>query len=253
MSSTKLRDRVALVTGASSGIGRAVALRLASLGCRVVITARRGERLEALAREIRAEHPKALVSALPCDLRDADAIESLFDRIRREWGGVDIMINNAGLGRHAPLCSGATEKWREMLEVNVLALCVCTREAITDMKARGDRGHVLHIASMASHRVPSGSGVYSATKYAVRSLTEGLRLELREAHSKIRVSAISPGFVETEFAEVYHGRSEAAQEAYGRFEVLQPEDVADAVAYVISAPEHVQVHDMLIRPTQQPS
>jgi NADP-dependent 3-hydroxy acid dehydrogenase YdfG len=190
---------------------------------------------------------------VPCDLRDTAAIESLFDRVRNEWGGVDILINNAGLGRRAPLSSGSTEKWREMLEVNVLALCVCTREAVTDMRARGDRGHVVHIASMASHRVPAGSGVYSATKYAVRSLTEGLRLELREAESKIRVSAISPGFVETEFAEVYHGRPEAAQETYGRFTVLQPEDVADAVAYVVSAPEHVQVHDMLIRPTEQPS
>ena len=251
--SKSLRGRNALITGASSGIGRAVALRLARLGCRVAISARRAERLEELATEMRAEHPEAEVECMPCDLRDTSAIESLFDGLRSRWGGVDLLINNAGLGRRAPLCSGATDKWREMLEVNVLALCVCTREAVSDMQRRGDEGHIVHIASMASHRVPLNSGVYSATKYAVRSLTEGLRLELREAKSQIRVSAISPGFVETEFAEVYHGRPEAARETYGRFPVLQPEDIADAVAYVLTAPQHVQVHDMLIRPTQQPS
>jgi NADP-dependent 3-hydroxy acid dehydrogenase YdfG len=251
--SKELSSQVALITGASSGIGRAVALRLASLGCKVAITARREERLEELAAQIAAEYPSTDLLALPCDLRDPRAIEHLFARIRESWGGVDLMINNAGLGRRSPLCSGSTEHWREMLEVNVLALCICTREAVQDMKARGDRGHVVHIASMASHRVPPNSGVYSASKYAVRSLTEGLRLELREAQSDIRVSAISPGFVETEFAEVYHGRPDAARETYGRFNVLQPEDIAEAVAYVLCAPAHVQVHDMLIRPTQQPS
>lgn len=245
--------RVALVTGASSGIGHAVARRLAGLGYELAILARRAERLVELSSVILAEHPETKVLVLPCDLRDTNAIVRSFERIRERFGGVDLLINNAGLGRRSPLSSGSTEHWREMLEVNVLALCICTREAVQDMKRRGDQGHVVHIASMASHRVPLNSGVYSATKYAVRSLTEGLRLELREADSSIRVSAISPGFVETQFAEIYNGRPEAAQETYGRFAVLQPEDVADAVAYVVSAPAHVQVHDMLIRPTQQVS
>jgi len=250
---TRLTDRVALVTGASSGIGRAIAMRLAKLGCKVALCARREDRLEQLAAEIAAEHPRSETLVLPCDLRQPAQIESAFDRIRQAWGGVDLLINNAGLGRRSPLCSGSTDHWREMLEVNVLALCICTREAVQDMKRRGDQGHVVHVASMASHRVPLNSGVYSATKYAVRSLTEGLRLELREAQSSIRVTAISPGFVETEFAEVYHGRPEAAQESYGRFPVLQPADIADAVVYALSADAHVQVHDILIRPTQQPS
>jgi 17beta-estradiol 17-dehydrogenase / 3beta-hydroxysteroid 3-dehydrogenase len=159
-----------LITGASSGIGRAIARRLAvELGMRVAICARRSERLIELREEILAAVPDAEVLVHPCDLRDEAAILGMFARIRTELGGVDVLINNAGLGRDAPLCSGVTEHWREMLELNVLALCICTREAVADMRARGDDGHVVHIASMASHRVPPGSGVYSATKFAVRA------------------------------------------------------------------------------------
>src|SRR5690606_13402210 len=148
--------------------------------------------------------------ARPTDLRDERAIDALFSAVRERFGGVDVLVNNAGLGRAAPPTSGATEHWREMLELNVLAPCICTREAIRDMRARGADGHVIHVSSMAAHRVPAGSGVYSATKFAVRSLTEGLRQELRELKSGIRVTAISPGFVETEFAERYHGSADAA-------------------------------------------
>jgi NADP-dependent 3-hydroxy acid dehydrogenase YdfG len=140
-----------------------------------------------------------------------------------------------------------------MLEVNVLALCVATREAVRQMRARGDDGHVIHVSSMAAHRVPPGSGVYSATKFAVRSLTEGLRAELRELESDIRVTAISPGFVETEFAEHYHKSKEAADKTYGRFKVLEAVDVAEAVRHVLAAPKHAQYHDLLMRPTRQRS
>ena len=166
---------------------------------------------------------------------------------------MDVLVNNAGLGRLAPLTSGDEELWREMLEVNVLALCICTREAVSDMRRRGDEGHVIHVSSMASHRVPGGSGVYSATKFAVRSLTEGLRLELRAAKSKIRVGAISPGFVETEFAEVYHGDAEKAKETYSQYRVLDPQDIASTVLHMLQLPKHVQIHDVLVRPTEQPS
>lgn len=240
---------VALVTGASSGIGRAVALRLAAEGLRVAACARRRERLESLAAEVGAAGGELL--PLAADLREERAIIGVFEAIRATWGGVDVLVNNAGLGHAAPLLSGSTEAWREMLEVNVLALCVCTREAVADMRARGDRGYVIHVSSMAAHRVPPGSGVYSASKFAVRSLTEGLRQELHEAGSGIRVSAISPGFVETEFAEHYHGDPAAAERTYGRYPVLRSEDVADAVAYLLSTPEHVQFHDLLVRPTRQ--
>jgi len=245
------RGRVALVTGASAGIGAATVHRLLQEGMRVVGCARRVDRVEALFHE---QDPGGECSlALPVDLRDVGQIEGLFEAVRQRWGGVDVLVNNAGLGHKAPLLSGDAELWREMLDVNVLALCVCTREAVADMRRRGDDGHVIHVSSMAGHRVPGGSGVYSATKYAVRSLTEALRLELRAAGSGIRVGALSPGFVETEFAERYHRSAELAQETYSRFKVLEASDMADAIVTMLAAPAHMQIHDLLVRPTAQPS
>jgi 17beta-estradiol 17-dehydrogenase / 3beta-hydroxysteroid 3-dehydrogenase len=250
MDLTRWRGRVAMVTGASSGIGRAVAERLAAAHMRVVICGRRRARLHELAERLGARGADVLPVAV--DLRREGDIAALWGRVRSEWGGVDVLVNNAGLGRHAPLLDGATGAWREMLEVNVLALCVCTREALHDMRRRGD-GHVVHVSSMAAHRVPLSSGVYSASKHAVRALTEGLRAELRALGSGIRVSAVSPGLVETEFASHYHGSDEKAQQAYSRYKVLEPSDVAEAVAYLLSQPKHVQVHDLLLRPTEQPN
>lgn len=250
-SSTSLRGRVAMVTGASSGIGEAIAEMLADEGAHLVLLARREARLGALAERLAARAPGVDVLARRCDLRDEGQLLAAFAAVRERFGGVELLVNNAGLGREAPLVGGATEDWRELLEVNVLALCICTREAVSDMRRRGDRGHVVHLSSMAAHRVPRGSGVYSATKFAVRSLTEGLRQELREAGSAIRVSAVSPGFVETEFAEVFHRDPAAGPRTYGRYPVLQPRDVAAAVRHVLTAPAHVQVHDILLRPTQQ--
>ena len=164
-----------------------------------------------------------------------------------------MLVNNAGLGHDAPLTSGKTEHWRDMLEVNILALCVCTREAVAQMHDRGGDGYIIHISSMSGHRVPGGSGVYSATKFAVRSLTEGLRAELRAQASRVRISAISPGFVETEFAAQYHRSEDTAREIYSRFPVLQADDIAEAVRYLLGSPQHVQVHDILMRPTEQVS
>jgi NADP-dependent 3-hydroxy acid dehydrogenase YdfG len=251
-SATVLRGRVAMVTGASSGIGEAIAQALADEGAHLVLLARREDRLAALADRIAVRAPDVQVLARRCDLRHEAEIAAAFAAARERLGGVEILVNNAGLGRDAPLCSGAAEDWREMLEVNVLALCICTREAVSDMRRRGDRGHVVHLSSMAAHRVPRGSGVYSATKFAVRSLTEGLRQELRAAGSAIRVSAVSPGFVETEFAEVFHRDPTAGPRTYGQYPVLRPHDVAAAVLHVLTAPPHVQVHDVLVRPTEQP-
>jgi NADP-dependent 3-hydroxy acid dehydrogenase YdfG len=242
------KDRVAVVTGASSGIGHEVARRLLDAGMRVHAWARREERMADL-----VEAGGGRLVARRVDLRSEPDILAGFAAVRDADGGVDVMVNNAGLGFEEPLTTGDTERWREMLEVNVLALCVCTREAVADMRRRGDDGHVVHVSSMAGHRVPPGSGVYSATKYAVRSLTEGLRRELRELSSGVRVTAISPGFVETGFHGNYYGDEERAREAYSRFKVLDAADVAAAVTYVLGQPPHVQVHDVLIRPTDQTS
>ncbi len=243
---TRWKDSVALVTGASAGIGAGCVRALHAAGLKVAFCARREERLRTMEEELGER-----AWGISTDLRDEAAILTMFEQIRERWGGVDVIVNNAGLGHASPLSSGETEHWREMLELNVLALCVCTREAISDMKRRSIDGQVVHICSMAGHRVPPGSGVYSATKYAVRSLTEGLRAELRADGSDIRVAAISPGFVETEFAVRFHHREEAAEETYNKYPCLQPEDVAEALLYLLGQPAHVQVHDVLMRPTRQ--
>lgn len=242
----RLRGRVAFVTGASSGIGRAVCERLLAAGLRVAACARRVERV----RQIAASDD---LLPLAADLRQEADILAAFAAVRARWGGTDIVINNAGLGHHAPLSSGDTDHWREMLDVNVLAACVCTREALADMRRSGIDGHVLFVSSMVAHRVPADSALYSATKFAIRALTEALRQELRAAKSPVRVSAVSPGYVQTEFAAKYHKSEAAAEVTYGAYPVLQPDDVAAAVEYALGQPPHVQIHDVLMRPTDQTS
>ena len=150
-----------------------------------------------------------------------------------------------GLGRRAPVSSAATELWREMLETNVLGLLIATREAVQDMERRKVAGHVVHVSSMAGHRVPGpDSGVYAGTKFAVRAITEGLRQE-----SPIRVASVSPGYVATEFAEVFVGPGGTAQPP--RIMELSADDVARAIVWILTQPPHVEVHDVLLRPTQQ--
>lgn len=243
---THWEGRVALVTGASSGIGRAIARGLVEDGLKVAALARSADKLAALHRDC----GDALLP-LPCDLRDEASIRAAFGQVAAAWGGVDILVNNAGLGHAQSLLDGDTEKWREMLEVNVLALTVCTREALQQLEARGAAGHIVHISSMASHRVPPNSGMYSATKYAVRALTEALRKELHARGSRTRVTAISPGLVETGFHRVFTGSEDGAREIYDALRVLDAADVLEAVRYVLAQPPHVQVHDVLLRPTEQ--
>jgi 17beta-estradiol 17-dehydrogenase / 3beta-hydroxysteroid 3-dehydrogenase len=245
-----LAARSAVVTGASSGIGSETARALAAAGAALTLGARRVDRLEALAVELRANG--AQVAVVPTDMRNEDDVLRLVATARQRFGGVDVLVNNAGLGRAAPLGSAPTALWREMLEVNVLGLCIATREAVQDMERRGVAGHVVHVASMAAHRVPGPeSGVYAATKFAVRALTEALRQELRAKHSTIRVTQVSPGHVLTEFADVWSGHAGAAAAIDARFKVLEARDVAEAVLWALTRPAHVEVHDVLVRPTAQ--
>ena len=243
--------RTALVTGGSRGIGAAVAVRLLAEGMRVVSCSRR----QAAVADILAEADPSgeRSSAVAVDVRDEASVQAAFAAARERFGGVDVLINNAGLGHAAPLAEGTVEEWREMLEVNLLGLCICTREALADMRARGGFGQIVHVGSMAGQRVPAGAGLYAATKHAVRALTESLRIELREAGDSIRVGEICPGFVETGFAAHYMKSEEKAREIYSQFKVLEADDVAEAVVYMLSCPPHVQVHDILMRPTEQPS
>jgi NADP-dependent 3-hydroxy acid dehydrogenase YdfG len=241
-----LDGRSVVVTGASCGIGAAVTRALAAEGARLTIGARRVERLERLAEEIGVDR----VTVVKTDMRVEDDVVHLIAAARDRFGGVDALINNAGLGRRAPVSSAPTELWREMLETNVLGLLIATREAVQDMERRKVAGHVVHVSSMAGHRVPGpDSGVYAGTKFAVRAITEGLRQELRARQSPIRVATVSPGYVDTEFAEVFVGPGGAPQPP--RIMQLTADDVARAVVWILTQPGHVEVHDVLLRPTQQ--
>lgn len=244
-------NKVVLITGVTSGIGLAIAKKLANEGMVVVGCGRRKERLDQLENDLSEKGLRFL--GFQCDLRKEEEILSMFAFVRNKVGGVDVLINNAGLGHQASLLEGNTKEWKETLDVNVLALCICTREAIFDMKKRGDNGYVIHISSMSAHRVPPKTAMYTASKFAVRALTEGLRTELRQISSGIRVSAISPGFVETEFAEQYAKSKSRAAEVYSRYKVLEADDIADQVQFLLSTPPHVEIHDILTRPTQQPN
>uniref|UniRef100_A0AAY4EQU4 Dehydrogenase/reductase SDR family member 11 n=1 Tax=Denticeps clupeoides TaxID=299321 RepID=A0AAY4EQU4_9TELE len=192
-----------------------------------------------------------------CDLSNEEEILSMFSAIKTLHRGVDVCINNAGLAHNEPLLSGRTEGWRKMIDVNVLALSICTREAYQSMRERGvDDGHIININSMAGHRVVPGADehFYCATKYAVTALTEGLRQELREAKTHIRATSISPGIVETEFAfRHYDSDPEKAAAVYESIKCLKAADIASAVTYVLSAPPHVQIGDVQMRPVEQVS
>uniref|UniRef100_A0A8D1CAS4 Dehydrogenase/reductase SDR family member 11 n=3 Tax=Sus scrofa TaxID=9823 RepID=A0A8D1CAS4_PIG len=249
------RGRLALVTGASGGIGAAVARALVQHGLKVVGCARTVGNIEELAAECKsAGYPGTLIP-YKCDLSNEEDILSMFSAIRSQHSGVDICINNAGLARPDSLLSGSTSGWKDMFNVNVLALSICTREAYQSMRERKvDDGHIININSMSGHRVvpQSVAHFYSATKYAVTALTEGLRQELREAQTHIRATCISPGVVETQFAFKLHDKNpEKAAAAYEQMKCLKAEDVAEAVIYVLSTPPHVQIGDIQMRPTEQ--
>ncbi len=244
------RDKVALVTGASSGIGKSISLALAGAGMRLALVARRAEQLEEVACEIESHSAEAL--SLPTDLRDEPQILAAFDAVREKWGGVDVLINSAGLGRLAPLMTGSTDHFRETLEVNVLALAVATREAVQDMQRRERAGHIIHISSMSAYRVQAGNGMYAASKFAVRALTEGLRRELREAGSQVRVTSVSPADTHSGFMTSLYGSEEEAQKHQSEYRKMDSDDIAEAVIYTLSTPPHVEVHDILLRPIDQP-
>ena len=244
--------RVALITGASSGIGRAVAKKLAEAGMRIAICSRRKEQLDQLVNQLDIDQTSVLV--LPVDLRFPKEIKEVFNQVNAIWGGVDVLVNNAGVGYKTPVYQGNLDLWREMVDVNILALCHCTYEAMTNMRKREDNGHIILISSLGAYRHKPGSignGMYVATKRAVRSLTESIRMELRSLGSNIRISAISPGLVETEFAERFLQNAEAASDLYQKTQTLNPSDIAEIVGFILSCPQHVQPHDVIVRPTRQ--
>ncbi|XP_067015311.2 dehydrogenase/reductase SDR family member 11 isoform X2 [Anabrus simplex] len=250
--------RVALVTGASAGIGAAVAYQLQDHGVHVVAVARRVDKIEkavAAAREAaksrgRYHATKATPGKLyaqKCDLAKEEDILAVFNWIKETLGGVDILINNAALATDSALSEGLTDEWRLTLNVNVLGLSICTREAVLNMRERGvDDGHIIHISSTGGHKVfASNLAMYCSTKHAVMALTEGLRKDFVEHKSNMKVTCVSPGFVRTEFI---NNLPKYNTEEVRKLPALESEDVADAVLYAIATPPHVQIHEIIIQP-----
>lgn len=244
---TRIAGKVALVTGASSGIGAACARRLARDGARLVLWARRLDRLETLAAELRAAHATD-VRVARVDVRDRDEVNSAARALAES--APDILINNAGLAAGLdPLQSGDPDDWERMIDTNIKGLLWASRAILPLMVARGT-GHVVNLGSTAGHWVYPKGNVYNATKFAVKALTEAMNLDV--AGTRIRVSSVDPGFVETEFAEVrFHGDRERAAATYRGFTPLTPDDIADTVAYIVNLPDHVNILDVLIMPTAQ--
>jgi len=245
----KLDGKVAVVTGASSGIGETTAEALAAEGAAVVVAARREERLADLTRRI--EEGGGRVLAATCDVTDEAQAHGLIRRAEDEFGRVDILVNNAGVMLLSTVGKGLSDEWRRMFDVNVLGLLYATDAAIEPMKRQGG-GHLVNVSSVAGRKVTrDSSGVYAGSKFAVGAISEGLRQELLQ--DNIRVTIVEPGAVATELTD--HITDEDAREALGgllNLEILQAEDVANAIVYAVTQPERVSVNEILIRPTQQP-
>lgn len=239
-----------MITGASAGIGEACARAFAAVGARLVLAARRVERLEALARELGEAHGTE-THLLALDVRDVGVVTRVLDDLPREWA-VDVLVNNAGMARGVdPLHEGDPRDWDEMIDTNVKGLLYVTRALLPGMIERG-RGHIVNIGSVAGHDVYPGGAVYCATKHAVDAITRGLRMDL--LGKPIRVSTVDPGLVETEFSRVrFRGDEERAGKVYQGYRPLEPRDIADAVVYVATRPAHVNVDEMIIKPLDQAS
>ena len=239
--SDPLRGKTALVTGATSGIGRAVAVALADASVNVVASGRREDALSELVDEL-GDGARAVAA----DLRRRGSIDALFDAI----GDLDILINCAGVAPRAPVLGGDYESFAELLEVNVLALSYCAALAVKLFPETG--GHLVNVSSMSGHRVPPSGGFYAPTKFAVRAVTESLRYELKAAESKTRVACISPGFVDTPLLEHYFkGSEEQLANLRSDLVMLEPKDVAESVLHILNAPPHAEIGDILLRPSDQ--
>ncbi|HYU59922.1 MAG TPA: SDR family NAD(P)-dependent oxidoreductase [Solirubrobacterales bacterium] len=244
-----LDGKVAAITGASSGIGEATAVALAGAGAAVALGARRKDRLDALAERISSDGGRAV--AIEADIADEQQARGFVRGAAEQLGGLDILVNNAGLMLLGPIEGDDPENWRRMVGVNVLGLLYCTQEALPLMRERGG-GHVVNLSSVAGRTANLGVGVYNLTKWGVTGFSEALRQEA--LHSNTRVTVIEPGFVDTELQghntnELVVQATEKMREEIGT--TLDAENIAHAILYAVSQPEHVNVNEVLIRPTGQ--
>lgn len=234
--------KVAVVTGASSGIGAVIVKELAKAGMVTVGLARRVERIQELKAQLSEEAAERLY-AMRCDVSNEESITTTFAEIVDAFGGVDVLINNAGIVRETLLLADdGAEPLKDILDTNVLGLTLCSRKAFKSMKQRNFAGHIIHINSIAGHKVLNfpHMNMYSASKHAVTAITETMRNELREQGSSVKVTSISPGVVKTEIV--------AGLDDHKDFPKLECEDIAQAILYVLGTPPHVQVHELTMKP-----
>lgn len=242
--------RIALITGASSGIGEACARKFAESGYDLILTARRAEKLAELKAELEAEGTK--VKTLAFDVRDAEAAETAVDSLEPEWRKIDVLINNAGLALGLDKeYEGDPDDWNTMIDTNIKGLLTMTRLIVPGMVERNE-GHVINIGSVAGDAAYAKGNVYCATKAAVKTITDGLRIDLAE--TAVRVTNLKPGLVETNFSNVrFHGDNQRADNVYKGITPLTGADIADVAFYAASAPKHVQIAEVLILATHQAS
>jgi 3-hydroxy acid dehydrogenase / malonic semialdehyde reductase len=244
-----MTPRIALITGATSGIGKATARLLAAQGYRLILCGRRTDRLIDLSRELSAATQCVTLSF---DVRNREEVSKSIQGLSAEWKNIDILINNAGNAHGLdPIQSGNVDDWDAMIDINVKGLLYVSREIIPSMTSR-NTGHIINIGSIAGKEVYANGNVYCASKYAVDALTQGMRMDLN-AYG-IKVTAINPGMVETEFSLVrFKGDDQRAANVYKGLKALSAEDIAGIISYVLSAPPHVMLADITVFPTAQAS
>ncbi len=243
-------NRIIMITGATSGFGRATAIKFAENGYNIIITGRRKERLDELEKELSSYNIKVL--ALNFDVRDRKATISAVKAIQDAWKNIDILVNNAGLAAGlSHIDSGDTDDWDRMIDTNIKGLLYVTRSIAPLMVSRNS-GHIINISSVAGKEVYENGSVYCASKFAVDALSKGMRIDLLKHN--IKVTNIAPGMAETEFSIVrFHGDEEKAKAVYKGFDALTPEDIAGVIYFCATLPAHVCINDLVITPTQQAS
>lgn len=243
-------SKIVLVTGATSGIGRATAILFAKNGYDVIVTGRREERLHTLRDELSANY-KIDVYPLVFDIRSSDEVAVAIESLPESWKAVDVLINNAGLAAGIdPIHEGSLADWEQMIDTNIKGLLYVSKQVMPLMIAR-KKGHIINVGSIAGKETYPNGNVYCATKHAVEALTKGMRLDLNSFG--IKVSAVCPGMVETEFSVVRLKKENANEEVYKGFTPLFPEDIADVILFIATRPPHVNVADLLVFPSAQAS
>lgn len=244
-----LKNKIVFITGATAGIGKACAEAFAEEGAKLILCARRINKLNELADRLRKDY-KTEVYSFQLDVRQKDKVEWAVNSLPDEWKEIDILVNNAGLGRGLnKLYEDDPDGWEEMIDTNVKGLLYVTRYVVPGMVER-KRGHVINIGSIAGHEAYSKGSVYCSTKHAVNAITKSLRMDVLD--KGIRVSTVDPGMVETEFSEVrFYGDKEKAKNVYNGLEPLTGRDIAEAVVFCATRPKHANINEMIIMPSTQ--